>query len=117
VVDVDAVSSYPHDEQMADEARGNGIGVAQDLNGAEGADTNLELTTGLERSGRQGAEDGALLGDAGLAGEVAVADEVLEEAHIGGTVGKVARAAQAEGLVNCLLEAVVGLLDIAVLVG
>ena len=101
----------------ANQPRRHRVEIAQDPDGRKAADGDLLLVGRIEPGGGQRPQVLTLGHKAHLAGQIALADEVLEEAGIGGAIGEVAAALQAQGLVNGLLEAVVGLLDIAILVG
>ena len=69
-----------------------------------------------QRRGRQGPQRRRSSAKRACAGEVALPDELLQEPCVGGAVGEVPAAAHPQRLVDGLLEAVVGLLDVAVLV-
>jgi hypothetical protein len=80
------------------------------------ADRHPHLTAQFEGSARQRAQGGLLLGEARLPGQVALPHELLEKPTIGSPIGEIPAAAHPQRLVDCLLEAEVGLLDVAVFV-
>ncbi len=108
---------HAHDQGLADQARGHRIGVVEHANGAEAGNRDRQLATEMQRGGGQRVQRVQLGCPAQLAGLVALAGQLLEQGHVAGAVGKVAAAPRPERLVDGLLEAVVGLLDIAVLMG
>jgi len=70
----------------------------------------------VARTSWQGPQERLLVGEAGPAREITAAHEALEEVAIGRARREVARGPDAQGLVDRLLEAMVGLLDVTVLV-
>jgi hypothetical protein len=117
VVRLDRLGVDSHRQRRADESRGHRVGVAEHLDRAKAGNRHPQLPTEIQRHRRQGTQGLALLGPASLARQVTLADQVLEEVGVGGALGKVAAAADPQGLVAGQLEAVVSLLDVAVLVG
>ncbi len=87
------------------------------MDSAEAADRHPQLAAGDQGGRRQRPQRLLLDGKARLAGEVALAHQLLQKAVVGGAVGEVAAAPHAQRLIQRHLEAVVGLLDVAVLVG
>jgi hypothetical protein len=103
-------------DPFADQPAGHGVDVALHANGAAGLHPNPQPLERLQPALRQRPEQGHLLGQASLAAGVELAEQRLEEGDVGVPAGEVAAAPQHEGLVHGGLEAVVPLLDIAVLV-
>ncbi len=108
---------YTHDQGHAYQARGHRVGVVQHADSTEAGDGDWQLATGMERGGGQGAQGVQFGRSAQLASLVARAGQLVEPGDVAGAVGKGTVPPRPERLVHGLLEAVVGLLDIAVLVG
>ena len=106
----------PHPQPMPDQARGYGVEhLAQDEAAARGDEHGGLVEVGGPLS-RQRAQRGALELDELAPTRVAPADQLGNEAAIGVEIGKVARAAQQQRLIERLLEVAVVALDDAVLV-
>jgi hypothetical protein len=102
---------------FADQTTGQRIGVAADVDRAPGIDPGLEPPGHLQPAGRQRRQDGHLLMKTLLSVGIASGHELLEEQLIVGSAGEIAAAPEHQGLVDGLLEAVMTLLDVAILVG
>ena len=117
VPDVERLGPDVDLDLFADQAAGQRIGVAADVDRAARIDPRLEPSGHLQPSGRQGRQDGHLFMETLLSAGVAPGHELLEEQLVVAPAGEVATAPEHQGLVDGLLEAVVALLDIPVLVG
>jgi len=84
--------------------------------GAEAAHNQMQFTARVERCFGQRSQGCQVVDPAHLTGGIALTEELLEPVQIGRPVGKVTTPTHAQGLVDRLLEAKVGLLDVAVLV-
>jgi hypothetical protein len=102
---------------FADQAAWQRVGVAADVDRAARIDPRLEPSGHLQPSGRQGRQDGHLFMKTLLSVGVAPGHELLEEQLIVTSTGEVATASEHQGLIDGLLEAVMTLLDVAILVG
>ena len=102
---------------FADQPAGHRVGVAADVDRAPRIDPRLEPSGHLQPASRQGRQHGHLLMETLLSVGIASGHELLEERLIVASAGEIAAAAQHQGLVDGLLEAVMTLLDVAVLVG
>jgi len=117
VPDVEGLGPDVDLDLLADQAAGQRVGVAADVDRAARVDPRLEPSGHLQPSGRQGRQDGHLFMETLLSVGVAPGHELLEEQLVVAPAGEVATASEHQGLVDGLLEAVVTLLDIPVLVG
>ena len=115
-VDLQRFGPDPHQHRGPDQPGRHRVGVAQDLDRAEAADRHPLLAAQRQLRRGQRAQGRLLLGPAPVPGEVALRDDRLEEAGVALTVQKLPTAPHAQGLIDRLLEPVVGLLDVAVLV-
>jgi hypothetical protein len=102
---------------FADQSAGQRVGVAADMDRAPGIDPGLEPASHLQPASRQRRQHGHFLMKTLLSSGIASGHELLEEPLIVATTGEITAAAQHQGLVDSLLEAVMTLLDIAILVG
>ena len=117
VPDVEGLGPDVDIHPFADQAAGQRVGVAADVDRAARIDPRLEPSGHLQPSGRQGRQDGHLFMKTLLSVGVAPGHELLEEQLVIASAGEVATASEHQGLVDGLLEAVVTLLDIPILVG
>lgn len=102
---------------FADQAAGQRVGVAADVDRAPGIDPGLEPASHLQPASRQGRQHDPLLMKTLLSIGIASGHELLEERLIVASAGEIAAASEHQGLVDGLLEAVMTLLDVAILVG
>jgi len=101
---------------FADQSAGQRVGVAADVDRARGIDPGLEPPGHLQPSGRQGRQDGHLLMETLPSIGIAPGHELLEERLVVAPAGEIAATSEHQGLVDGLLEAVMTLLDVAILV-
>jgi len=117
VPDVEMVDPDVNVELFADQAAGQRIDVAADVDRAAGIDLRLDPPRHLHAPRRQGRERGLIKGEAVTAVGVASGHDLPEERLVFASAGEIAAAAEHQGLVDGLLEPVVALLGVAVLVG
>jgi hypothetical protein len=117
VPDVEGLGPDVDIHLFADQAAGQRVGVAADVDRAARIDPRPEPSGHLQPSGRQGRQDGRLFMKTLLSVGVAPGHELLEEQLIIAPAGEVATAPEHQGLIDGLLETVMTLLDIAILVG
>jgi hypothetical protein len=102
---------------FADQAAGQRIRVAADVDRAPRIDPGLEPASHLQPASRQGGQHGHLLMKTLLSVGIASGHELLEERLIVASAGKITAPPQHQGLVDGLLETMMTLLDVAILVG
>ena len=117
VPDVDGLGPDVDIHLFADQAAGQRVGVAADVDRAARIDPRLEPPGHLQPSGRQGRQGGHLFMKTLLSVGVAPGHDLLEERLIVGSTGEIAATSEHQGLIDGLLEAVMTLLDVAILVG
>ena len=117
VPDVEGLGPDVDIHLFADQSAGQRVGVAADVDRAARIDPRLEPSGHLQPAGRQGRQDGHLFMKTRLSVGVAPGHELLEEQLIVASTGEVATASEHQGLIDGLLEAVMTLLDVAILVG
>jgi hypothetical protein len=117
VPDVEGLGPDVDIHLFADQPAGQRVGVAADVDRAARIDPRLEPSGHLQPSGRQGRQDGHLFMETLLSVCVAPGHEPLEERLIVASIGEITAASEHQGLVDGLLEAVMTLLDVAILVG
>ena len=117
VPDVEGLGPDVDIDLFADQSAGQRVGVAADVDRAARIDPGLEPSGHLQPAGRQGRQDGHLLMETLLSVGIASGHELLEERLIVASAGEIAAASEHQGLVDGLLEAVMTLLDVAILVG
>jgi hypothetical protein len=117
VEEFDPLGVQPGLQPLADQPAGHRVDVAFHPDGAAGLHPDPQPLARLQPAGRQRPQHGPLLGQAVLPAGVELGEQLLEEGGVGVAAGEVAAAAQQQGLVQGALEAVVPLLDVAVLVG
>src|SRR5438067_6049325 len=103
-VDLQRLGAHPHQERGADQPRRDRVGVAQHLDGAEAADRHAQFAAQPEWRRRQWPQGLAFLEPAALAGEVALLDQVLQEAGVGGAVVELTAAAHPQRLIDGSFE-------------
>jgi hypothetical protein len=103
-------------DPLADQPAGHRVDVALHAGGAARLHPHPQPLEGLQPAGRQGPEQGPLLGQAALTPGVESAEQLPQEGGVGVAAGEVPAAPQQQGLVQGRLEAAVPLLDVAVLV-
>jgi hypothetical protein len=101
---------------LADQSAGQRVGVAADVDRAPGIDPGLEPPGHLQPASRQRRQGGHLLMKTLLSTGIPPGHEPLEKQLIVAPAGEIAAASEHQGLVDGLLEAVVTLLDVAILV-
>src|SRR5215471_18766224 len=79
-------------------------------------DRDLQLLTGSQRSGWKRAQTRFFAVKACGSGLIALVDQILQEVFVGGATRKVTTASCPQGLVNCLLEPMMGLFHIPIFV-
>ena len=104
-------------QQLTDQSAGQRISVAADVDRAPRIDPCLEPSGHFQPASRQGRQHGHFLEITLLSVGIASGHELLEERLIVAAAGEFAAPAKHQGLVNGLLEAVMTLLDVAILVG
>jgi hypothetical protein len=117
VPDVEGLGPDVDIDLFADQAAGQRIGVAADVDRAARIDLGFEPPGHLQPPSRQGRQHGHLLMETLLSVGIAPGHELLEEPLIVASAGEITAAAEHQGLVDGLLEAVMTLLDVAILVG
>jgi hypothetical protein len=117
VPDVEGFSSDVNIHLFADQTAGQRVGVAADVDRAPGIDPGLESPGHLQPASRQGRQHGHLFSETLLSIGIAPGHELLEEQLIVASTGEITAASEHQGLGDGLLEAVMTLLDIAILVG
>jgi hypothetical protein len=117
VPDVECFHSDVNIHLFADQTTGQRVGVAADMDRAPGIDPGLESPSHLQPASRQGRQHGHFLMKTLLSVGIASGHELLEEHLIIATAGEIAAASEHQGLIKCLLEAMMALLDVAILVG
>jgi hypothetical protein len=117
VPDVEGLGPDVDIDLLADQSAGQRVGVAADVDRAARIDPRLEPSSHLQPAGRQGRQDGHLLMETLPSIGIATGHELLEEQLIIAPAGEIAAASEHQGLVDGLLEAVMTLLDVAILVG
>jgi hypothetical protein len=117
VPDVEGFGPDVNIHKLADQAAGQRVGVAADVDRAPRVDPRLDPPGHLQPACRQGRQHGQFFGEPRLAVGVPPGHELAEKRLILAAAAEVAAASQQEGLVDGLLEPVMALLDVAVLVG
>jgi len=117
VPDLDGLGHDMNINPLADQSAGQRVGVAAHVDRAPRVDPSLDPPGHLQAACRQGRQHGRFLGETLLAVGIASGHELLEERLVVAPTGEIAAPAQHQGLVDGLLEAVVALLDVAILVG
>lgn len=116
--DVNPFGGDPDVDLLADQATGNRVGIAPDLDRTAGANTNTEnYVVGVEFAGRQWTQPLLLAGKRFLAFSIATGDHAVNELHVVLATGEVTTAANHQCLVDGVLEMAVGRFDVAVLIG
>ena len=115
---VDPLGADPDVDFLTDQAAGDRVGVAADLNRTATADANAwNYVVGIELAGRQGAEVLLLDGETFVAFVVPAGDHIFEEIHVVLAAGEVTATANHQSLVDDVLEMTIGRFHIAVFVG
>ena len=117
VPDVEGLGPDVNVNLFTDQTAGQRIGVAADMDRAPGIDPGLESPSHLQPASRQGRQHGHFLMKTLLSVGIASGHELLEERLIVASTGEITAASEHQGLVDGLLEAVMTLLDVAILVG
>jgi hypothetical protein len=102
-------------DPFADQPAGDRVGVAGDVNGAARTHSYINTLTCVNTSFRQRSQHGQLLGQTLLTTRVQLGEHLPQEHFVVRALGKVAAAAQHQGLVQGAFEAVMALLGVAVL--
>jgi hypothetical protein len=103
--------------RLTDQSAGQGVRVAADVDRAPRIDPRLEPAGHLQPASRQGRQHGHFFEETLLSVGIAPGHEPLEEDLIVAAAGEIAAPAKHQGLIDGLLEAVMTLLDVAILVG
>jgi hypothetical protein len=114
---LDVLGVQPGLDPFADQSAGHRIDVVADVDGAARIDTHSQAPARLQPLRRERTQSWQLLGQALLPARVQLGKHLPHEHLVGGSVAKVAVAAQQQRLVERPLELPVALLGIAVLVG
>src|SRR5581483_12410307 len=109
-------STDTHGQGRANQPRRHRIGIVQHPNGAEATDDHLHFAAGMQWRFWEWPKGWQFVVPARSPGSVAPAYQLLEPGRVCGSVGKVAASAHAQSLVDQLLDAEMGLLNIAILV-
>jgi hypothetical protein len=117
VPDVESLGSDVNIHLFADQTAGQRIGVASDVDRAPRIDPRFEPAGHFQPASRQGGQHGHFFSETLLSVGIAAGHELLEERLIVATTGEITAAPKHQGLVDGLLEAVMTLLDVAILVG
>jgi hypothetical protein len=117
VPDVERLGPDVNIHLFADQSARQRVGVAADVDRAPRIDPRFEPSRHLQPASRQGRQHGHFLMKTLLSVGIASGHELLEERLVVASTGEIAAPAQHQGLVDGLLEAVVTLLDVAILVG
>jgi hypothetical protein len=117
VPDVECFNSDVNIHLLADQTAGQRVGVAADMDRAPGIDPCFDPAYHLQPASRQRRQHGHFLMKTLLSVGIASGHELLEEQLIVATTGEITAASEHQGLIKCLLEAMVTLLDVAILVG
>jgi hypothetical protein len=117
VPDVEGLGTDVNIHLFADQSARQRVGVAADVDRAARVDPRLEPPGHLQPTRRQRRQHGQFLGETLLSMGIASGHERLEEGLIVASAGEIAAPAEHQGLVDGLLEAVMTLLDVAILVG
>jgi hypothetical protein len=102
---------------FTDQTTGQRVGVAADMDRAPGIDPGLESPSHLQPASRQGRQHGHFFMKTLLSVGIASGHELLEKQLIVASAGEITAASEHQGLVDGLFEAVMTLLDVAILVG
>jgi hypothetical protein len=113
---LDLLHAQAHLDDLADQPRRHGVGVAPHLDGAAPAHAHPQALLRLQPPRRQPPQRGQLRRYRRLPRLVPPPDQLAQEPLVGGAIGEVPAAAQQQRLRHGLLEAPVALLAIAVLV-
>jgi hypothetical protein len=117
VPDLERLGSDVNIDPLADQPAGQRIGVAADVDRAARIDPRFEPSGHLQSARRQGRQHGHFFSETLLSVGIATGHELLEEQLIVASAGEITAASEHQGLVDGLLEAVMTLLDVAILVG
>lgn len=117
VPDVEGLGPDVDIHLFPDQSAGQRVGVAADMDRAPGIDPGLEPSRHLQPASRQGRQHGHFLMNTLLSIGIASGHELLEERLVVASAGEITAPPQHQSLVDGLLEAVVTLLDVAILVG
>ncbi len=117
VPDVEGLGPDVDIDLFADQTAGQRVGVATDVDRAARIDPGFEPPGHLQPPRRQRRQHGHFLMKTLPSIGIASGHELLEEQLIVASAGEIAAASEHQGLVDGLLEAVMTLLDVAILVG
>jgi hypothetical protein len=117
VPDLEGLGTDMDIDLLADQAAGQRVGVATHMDRAARVDPGLESPGHLQPASRQRRQHGHFLAKTLPPIGIASGHEPLEERLIVASAGEIAAASEHQGLVDGLLEAVMTLLDVAILVG
>jgi hypothetical protein len=115
--DVEGFGPDVNIDLFADQTAGQRVGVAADVDRAPGIDPGLDPSGHLQAASRQGRQRGHFFSETLLSVGIASGHELLEEQLINASAGEIAAPSEHQGLVDGLLEAMMALLDVAILVG
>jgi hypothetical protein len=117
VPDVEGLGPDVDIDLFADQAAGQRVGIAADVDRAPRIHPRLEPSGHLQPASRQGRQHGHFFTETLLSMGIASGHELLEKRLVVASAGEIAAPSEHQGLVDGLLEAVMALLDIAILVG
>jgi hypothetical protein len=116
IPDLDVVGVQARFDPFPDQPARHRVGVARDVDGAARIHAYAPALARLDPPRRERPQQGHLLGQTLLASRVQLSEQLPQEGFVVRALGKVATAAQHQGLVQGAFEAVVALLGVAILV-
>jgi hypothetical protein len=116
VPDLDVIGVQASLDPFADQAARHRVGVVADVDGAPRIHSHFDALGCVDPSGRQRPQHGQLLREPCPPALIPLGEQLPHERFVGGPAGKVAAAAQHQGLVQRPLELPMTLFHVAVLV-
>jgi len=117
VPDVEMIDADVHIDLFADQAAGQRVDVAADVDRATGIDFRRDSPRHLHASSRQGSQCGLILDETLAAIGVASGHDLLEERLVFAASGEIPASSQHQRLIDGLLEPMMTLFNVAVLIG
>ncbi len=115
IPDLDTLGIQAGLDPLPDQTTGHRVDIARYVNDAARVHPHLQPFARLQPPGRQGMQQGHLLGQAGLPRRIGLLQQLPHKRFVGFPRGKIPTAPQHQGLVQQPLELVMALLDVAVL--